>query len=228
MTYQTIKEKIKQQIGNEDAANCTGWYFQQFLKMAFCTVCSDENYLVWDSDTIPTKEVIMFNEKGKKYFDIKNEYHEPYFYTMNRLLPKLLKKNNYSFISEHMLFETNIMKELIVKIEDNLELEGTCFWEKIISAIRTEDILKSGFSEFETYGTYVEHFYVDKYTIRKWHSLRKGTIFYKNVTKEQLKYLSYKYDAVSFENHEKHKKLQKIFAHKCFQNLFVINLLEKL
>lgn len=227
MSLQLIKETISLKSDDLSAVKRAGWYFQQFLKMAYCTVCDDEAYLIWDSDTVPTHFVEFYSKSGKKIFDIKTEYNEIYFDTMNRLFPMLKKKNNYSFISEHMLIDKRIMLELITSIEQNNNIEGNTFWKKIINAIEVEHLRGSGFSEFETFGTYVEYFHKDKYEIRKWESLREGTIFYgQGINESTLGYLSQKYDAISFEQHDMHIKLQKLFSHRVFQNLFMINIFQ--
>ncbi len=74
--------------------------------MQYCKLCKDKYYLIWDCDTIPIKKVNMFSNDRKPYFDVKEEYNKPYFITMEKLLPELGKKYNYSFISEHMLIRT--------------------------------------------------------------------------------------------------------------------------
>lgn len=228
MTFQGVKKCIEKRTADIKAINRTGWYFQQFLKMAFSMSCQEESYLVWDADTIPTKTVEMYAADGKKIFDVKTEYYEPYFITMHHLFPELTKRNSYSFISEHMLFDTLIMRELINKIEQNTQIEGKNFWEKIINSVCLDDLSGSGFSEFETYGTYVEHHHKGQYVIRRWKSLREGTVFFKQpISEKELVYLSKAYDAISFEKHDAHKKLQKFFAHKMFQKLFIISIFEK-
>ncbi len=41
-----------------------GWYFQQFLKMAFArSRYADGYYLIWDADTIPTSDIGFFDRK---------------------------------------------------------------------------------------------------------------------------------------------------------------------
>ena len=54
-----------------------------------------KNDLIWDADTIPIKEVKMFGNDGKPIFDVKTEYHKPYFITLKRIFPKLGKKYNF-------------------------------------------------------------------------------------------------------------------------------------
>ena len=140
--------------------------------MIYCRICHDKYYLIWDSDTIPIKKVSMFSNDGKPIFDVKKEYHKPYFLTLKRLFPKLGKKYNYSFISEHMIINTNLMKNMIKRITFNKNLIGNTWYEKIINCIDIKDLPKSGFSEFETYGTFVKEYYKQIYHIRHWKSLR--------------------------------------------------------
>lgn len=229
MTLESVRNCICAKMGKDAvAANRAGWYFQQFLKMAYAYICEEENYLVWDADTIPTHRINMISHNGKKIFDIKTEYNRAYFRTAARLFPELHKKNKFSYISEHMIVDKCIMKEMLEKMESNDDLAGDKFWEKIISAIDKEDIKGSGFSEFETYGTYVEKYYPSTYVIRRWRSLREGTIFYKNyVTAKDLEYLSPKFDAVSFEKHLIHLRMQKILGHKFFQKVVIMELYQR-
>lgn len=194
-----VKNLIKRR--NEFAYFRSGWYIQQFLKMQYCRICQDKYYLIWDSDTIPIKDVRMFNSYGKPFFDIKTEYHEPYFITMKKIFPGLEKKWNYSFISEHMLIKTEIMKNLINRIEINNNLPGDTWYEKIINCIDIEYLDKSGFSEFETYGAFVNKYYNNTYDIRPWKSLREGSQYYNpnNLNDKDIQNISKNYDAISFE-----------------------------
>lgn len=196
-----IKKLIEKR--NQKAIKRSGWYIQQFLKMQYCKLCKDKYYLIWDCDTIPIKKVNMFSNDRKPYFDVKEEYNKPYFITMEKLLPELGKKYNYSFISEHMLINTKIMKNLIKRIENNFNITGKYWFEKIINSIDVKDFLYSGFSEYETYGTFVNEFYKNSYKIRSWKSLRNGKNFYnpKLFTYQKAKICSRNYDAISFENY---------------------------
>ncbi len=180
----------------------TGWYYQQFLKMQYSFICKDEYYMVWDGDTIPCKKIQMFaSEEGRPYLDLKHEYHPVYFETMGKLLPGLSKVIERSFISEHMLFKTELMKALIADIESNDAIPGTRFWEKIINCIEPEKIYDSAFSEFETYGTYVVTRYPDVYELREWHSFRLGGSFFdmNTICDRDFKWLAVDFDAISFE-----------------------------
>ncbi len=177
----------------------TGWYFQQFLKMAYSQICTDEYYLIWDADTIPLKPINITN---KPWFDTKTEYHKAYFDTIIKLFPDLYKKNNYSFISEHMIIKTSIMKEIINTINKNSNIIGNTWFEKIINSIDESQISKSGFSEFETYGTYVEFKYPELYDIKEFNSLRSNNDWCTPtiINLHLIKWLRKDFDAVSFDN----------------------------
>lgn len=179
----------------------SGWYIQQFLKMEYSKICNSQYYLIWDSDTIPIRKISMFDEENKPYFDVKTEYWKAYFRTLKKIFPELGKIYNFSFISEHMMIKTEIMKNLVNKIESNKSLKGETWYEKVINSIALEDLNKSGFSEFETYGTFTNIYYNNSYAIRPWKSLRKGDQYFdpNNLNESIFVNISKIYDAISFE-----------------------------
>ena len=196
------KEKINEFLNKTRfiMINRVGWYEQQFIKMAYARICKNEYYLVWDADTIPIKFIEMFKNE-QPFFDMKMEHHFPYFNTMERIIPKLNYVNK-SFISEHMIIKTDFMKSLLDNIEMNHKLTGKLFWEKILFAIDINDINGSGFSEYETYGTYVNTRYPNAYIQRNWHSLRDAERYFgepENLNLNDINWLSQDYHALSFE-----------------------------
>ncbi len=204
--HNCMAEKLQDILkGREMPRAVTGWYYQQFLKMQYSAVCKDEYYMVWDGDTIPCREIKMFQpETGKPYLDLKHEYHPEYFETITRILPGFRKVIERSFISEHMLIRPDIMQSLIKDIEKNDSIPGTKFWEKIINSIPAEKITDSSFSEFETYGTYVAIKYPDVYKLRDWHSFRLGSQFFsiESITDRDFEWLGKDFDAISFEKNQ--------------------------
>lgn len=201
------KKKIGEYLqGRIKDGSRAGWYFQQFLKMSICMVISEPYYLIWDGDTIPLKDYLA--EEESPVFDVKTEYNEAYFDTMGRLFPYLRKTFPYSFISEHMLVKTSIMKGLIGDIEKNELVAGTLFFEKILNAIDTDSLGKSGFSEYETYGAYAMFYYPGLYTVRPWASYRGDNDWLPcfRLDDHFRKWLSRHYDAVSFDNWQTYNK----------------------
>ncbi|MBQ6588683.1 MAG: glycosyltransferase family 2 protein [Butyrivibrio sp.] len=217
-----MKEKMKNILAGRDLPRgVTGWYYQQFLKMQYSLTCQDEYYMVWDGDTIPCKKISMFQEEsGKPYLDMKHEYHAEYFETMGRILPGFGKVIERSFISEHMLFRTDIMRALIADIENNDNIPGQKFWEKIINAIPEDKIQDSAFSEFETYGTYVALKYMNVYKLREWHSFRQGGNFFKidTICDRDFNWLAKDFEAISLEKgHEVREDNANLFDNPYYQ-----------
>lgn len=202
LTYNNIKQYLTE-FGAEKR---TGWYFQQFLKMAYCTICDAPYYLIWDADTLPLKKYKI----DEFVFDVKTEYNKPYFDTLTNLFAELKKTNDFSFISEHMLFDKKIMLEIINKISSLNRKED--FWKIILSKINKNDLPASGFSEFETYGTYTQYYYPDLYTVRKWKSLRSENdwLEYSKLDNHLMKWLSKSWNALSFE-----QKINSFVKYRC-------------
>ncbi len=152
----------------------TGWYFQQFLKMGFSMTdyCDTDYYLAWDSDTIPLRKIDFFDENQHPFFSMKTEYHKPYFDTICQLL-NLTKLNPRSYIAEHMMFNRNVMMDLINRIEKS-NVEGNTWYEKIMNSLVDEIVSPFSFSEFETYGTFCSYYYPDLYKERQLPGIRGG------------------------------------------------------
>ncbi len=200
--------------GQELPRGITGWYYQQFLKMQYATICEDDYYMTWDGDTVPCRTVNMFKEgTGEPFLDLKTELKKEYFDTMGRLIPGMHKAIEKSFISEHMLFRKDIMKSLINRIESNEDVEGNTFWDKILYSIPANLIQEGVFSEFETYGTYVALTNPMAYRLREWHSFRLGAEFFdpNTISDRDFEWLGRNFDAISFEKNqsvrEDHKNL---------------------
>jgi len=203
LSYNVIRELV---AGRDCyAGRRAGWYLQQFLKMSYSLICQEEYYLVWDADTIPVKKMQMFDAEGNPFFDVKEEYHRPYFTTLNRIFGfKIKKRDDFSFISEHMIIKTEYMRKLISDIEGNQVLECKYYYEKVINSIREIDLMQSGFSEFETYGNYVNTYYPNKYKIRRLKSLRNGDQYLHYPPKEdELSWAAVSYDIITMENRKK-------------------------
>ncbi|WP_026517135.1 DUF6492 family protein [Butyrivibrio sp. MC2021] len=202
-------KKIYDELDSENKSirpSSVNWYYQQFLKMAYSKICESEYYLCWDSDTLPLRKIDMFSSDDKPYLDVKPEFRNSYFLTLERLFgyDKVIEN---SFISEHMLFDTELMQALISEIE-RLSFFGDHFYEKILSAVGPDN-LSLGFSEFETYGTWVAMKHVSKYKLRNWKSFRNTNFFIDiaDLTKEDIEWLAISYDAASFEKYQETEQI---------------------
>ena len=226
LSFDSVKEcmteHLKPLLGNEPVPRAAiGWYYQQFLKMEYAKICEDDYYLAWDGDTIPCAPFSMFQEDtDSPYLDMKREYHALYFETLAKIIPGMKKVIGRSFISEHMLFNKRIMQSLIAKIEENADIPGKYYWEKIIHAIKPERICDSGFSEFETYGTYVALTEPGLYKLRDWHSFRLAGEFFdpETICDRDFEWLAKDFHALSFEkNHRVRNDNKNLFDNPEYQ-----------
>lgn len=198
LTIDAIQKILYSKIGNKERA---GWYFQQLVKLAWSYRCEDACYIVIDADTIPLHPLTFF-EEDKYLFTQKVEYNKPYFDTINTLFNGTLKREiNGSFIAEHMVFDCAYVHEMLEVIMSNESLQGNLFFEKILNAIETDSLGKSGFSEFETYGNYMYKFHNDNVQIRKLRTQREALrILGDRPNKEQLDWAAKSYDIISIES----------------------------
>lgn len=181
-------------------AEKTGWYFQQFLKMAYSYICQNDFYFICDGDTVPLNPLCLY-QNGKTVFIKKGEYFAPYFNMIDILFDGKVKRDvNFSFIAECMLIDKRVMAALINDIENNDKISGGTFFEKILNQILLAKLRGRDFSEYETYGNYVNTYYKNSYTIQELPTLREGMKFFNKLPEDYiLYYLSRDFDMVSFE-----------------------------
>lgn len=207
MSKESVRHRIDslvQENGIEKYGDRAGWYFQQFVKMVYSQYTSEKQYLVWDADVVPINAVSFWNERENKYIFITGgrHHHMVYYDTMGRLFNKeIVPVNEDTYVSHYMLIDSDIMREMIESIQNNVKLEGGTWWEKILSAIEIRELQEAGFSEFETYGEYVNEHYSDRYMMMD--SVRKITnarAFLGNHPKtEQMQWAAHDYDVLGFE-----------------------------
>ena len=143
-----------------------GWYYQQLLKLYAKHVLADvtEHYLVIDSDVIFLNFINFFNEENIPYFTLGNEYNKPYFDHIELLLPGLEKQHVKSGISHHMIFNINILSEMIDRIEKKHDQP---FWKSFLRLTGSFDENDCRASEYEMYFSYVLKYYPSSYIIRE-------------------------------------------------------------
>ena len=183
--------------GNSERA---GWYYQQFLKMNISRhPLISKYYLIFDSDTIMLRKMNFFNKSNKSIINTSNEFHKPYFETIRNF--GLIKTNNFSFISEHMLINSIIMQDLITLIEKK-DPKNLSWIKTVISYINKDSLSGSGFSEFETYGTYLSKYHRDSFITQKLKSCRLTLSIYgkPNQLRTYLILLFSDYYWATFEN----------------------------
>jgi hypothetical protein len=197
VSLKTLQEYF---LKETDSADRAGWYFQQFLKMEACKLPGlSDYYLIWDSDTIALSSLKFIHTDGKVYVNLKHECHTPYFETMERLLG-VKKCTTGSFISEHLMVKKSSMSQLIKEIQQTKE-DHTNWCDRVLQAICPSDLAGSGFSEYETYGSFVHQHHPDHFIFINRKSTRNGTRKFGPIpsSKDLLQLMSYEYSYATFE-----------------------------
>lgn len=176
----------------------TGWFLQQFIKLGFALseYCDTDYYLSWDADTLPLRKIEFFTSDGKPIFTKKKEHNQAYFDTLSKIL-ELGEYADFSYIAEHMMFNKNVMTEMLGDIKKS-PIYGDSWYEKIINATDSANV--NSFSEFETYGNFCLNHYPDMYATQVLNTFRKaGYIAGRFISDRKLNYMSFDLDTASFE-----------------------------
>jgi FkbM family methyltransferase len=129
-----------------------GWYLQQLIKLAALKRASKlDRILIWDADTIPLREISFFDSQGNCRYFFGAEYHLPYFENIDRLLG-LDKAHLGSFIAQNFPITGNQIESFFSYLGQR---HSTTWWNAVLDSINFDEW--SGFSEYETLGTFVSH-----------------------------------------------------------------------
>ena len=183
-----------------------GWYFQQFIKLGISQSKEiSDLYLVWDADNVVLKPISFISNENKVLHDISSEYHKPYFELIEKLIG-IKKQVDYSFISEHLVFDKNIVLNLLNQISNRI---GFDWWIEILEKIEYDHLSNSGFSEYELYGNFVTKYHPDYFMIRQLNKTRSGKrLLGMKPNSFSLFIFSHIYDYMSFETW--HKKIRPL------------------
>jgi hypothetical protein len=133
-----------------DASNMDrfGWYLQQFIKLeAVRRLQPEQKAVIWDADTIPLSPIRFFTPTGQPEFFFGTEYHIPYFGAIHRCLG-LDKQVEESFIAQCFPTQGTWATEMFAALEES----GHEWFETLMNSIDFREA--SGFSEYETLGTF--------------------------------------------------------------------------
>lgn len=147
-----------------------GWYYQQLLKYAFCLERSQTDFcLIWDGDTVPLQDIKFFDELGRPIYTQASEYHQPYFHNFERLLG-FPAPQDFSYISQHMVIHREVLHEMLQVITDRSQSHE---WPSAIMQSLSGDS-SNLFSEYETYGNYLQTVYPGSFSTRSLSWTRHG------------------------------------------------------
>lgn len=150
-----------------------GWYLQQFLKLAAAAAPGADWRLVWDGDTLPLRPLRLLSDDSppRPLLAPRADRHPPYLRTIERLLGAG-PFAPYSFIHEHLLMRRDLAAALV----DALRIEGEDWPLRVLEAIDDVELMPSGFSEFETYGTFVHRRDPQHFRLRSLRSTREAMV----------------------------------------------------
>lgn len=195
--YKAIfSDKLRSFLGDTNR-NQYGWYLQQFIKLAALNDCKENQIaLIWDADTVPIKKLNFISQEGKLIYYKSDEFHKPYFATIDRLLG-LNKIVSFSFIAQNFVIRSAWMHEFAERLENKFQLNWI---EALLQAIDFNE--GNGFSEYETLGTFLTHYHYDQieFTDKEWLRLGNSTIGHiAFLNKRSITRKLSRYDFVSFE-----------------------------
>lgn len=193
-----------------------GWYFQQLLKYAFCFQNQeDDYYLIWDADTVPLRSMHFFDQSGRMLFTTADEKKACYFDNY-RLLLREDPAHAFSFISQHMIVQKSILREMLARIESNFAGDESWGWKIMRNLQGTGTNL---FSEYETLGHYVKVHYPERAAFRHLRWLREGALKSKGLPSDrQLQQLATKYYFAAFESRQRPLRRAVRFIKNRFRN----------
>ena len=146
-----------------------GWYLQQMIKLVvLAELPANPTALVWDADTLPIHNLTFLTPTGQLRFFTSRENHAPYFAAIDRLLG-MKKTVPFSFIAQCFPVQGLWVQEFIRVIEEKHQQP----WRSaILNSIDFSQ--KSGFSEYETLGTFFSQRYPRQVEFAHPRWLRRG------------------------------------------------------
>jgi hypothetical protein len=178
-----------------------GYYFQQFLKLGMA-LREDllEHYLVWDADTVLLRPMKFFTREGRILITTHPLEMKPVHRDVAKTLLDQEVKGDLSFIREQMMFRKSWVRAMLDRIE--VVGGGERSWaQRIMDEIVRRPEQNFGFSEFETYGSFMREHHADEIRFRRIASERDGARrFGLKPNRFDLNFLARDFDYASFES----------------------------
>jgi hypothetical protein len=130
------------------------WIYQMLLKI-FQDVTINDDFLVIESDCIILKNLSFFNDDKTIFYLGRDHYHQEY-YNFNQKLLGIGREYDHSFISEFMMYDKKIIKELLSKTKCNTVDD---FLELIYLHVNTDSYP----SDYDLYGNFYYSNYPNKF-----------------------------------------------------------------
>jgi hypothetical protein len=193
-------KNLKEKVESSGNAKRYGWYLQQFFKIEALLKSDSKNVIIWDSDCVPVREVKLFIDGQYPIFmQASREFNPIYFETISKMLG-MQRLHDFSFIIPGFPIPTKWAHEFAQYFTDQNKLN---WYDSIIKNTPFEQM--SGFSEYETLGTWVANKYPTFWSPIdiKWERLGQSRFGYaRDFTEESIVEIGEKYGlhVISFEN----------------------------
>ena len=129
------------------------WFYQQFLKLEASRSLDRKKILIWDSDTVPLREIEFFNADGTINLFIGDEYHAPYFTLISEVLGADRIVNG-SFIAQCLPFYSDVLQRLIDIIQERYGSNWIQGLMAVVSDLSSKGV-RCSLSEYELLGTFM-------------------------------------------------------------------------
>lgn len=213
-------EKFRAQIHLPGFPQGAGWYFQQFLKLAYPQIRPEvERYLIWDADTVPLRPFRVFGPEGKALLTpatmdaaqppqgvhldaatiLKMEQatrpHRPYFENYRHLLGEEPCQTD-SFIAQQMPIHVPTLQKMIARIEERFPGPESWPW-KIINNLQGHH--GNLFSEYEFYAHFALQHAAERHAVRTLFWSRSGRLSRYKPPEAQMQVWAASLDYVALE-----------------------------
>lgn len=198
-----------------------GWYFQQFLKLAYPMVCPEtERYLIWDADTVPLRSFAAFDSTGRalltpatmdsalpppgvfldtstiKKMEQATRPHRPYFENYRHLFGEEPCQMD-SFIAQQMPIHVPTLRKMIARIKERFSGPESWPW-KVINNLQGHH--GNLFSEYEFYAHFALQHAAERHAVRTLVWSRAGRLSRGVSPEGQLQLWSESLDYVALES----------------------------
>jgi hypothetical protein len=147
-------ENLEQQICLTGNSKRYQWYLQQFYKIEAILKADSQSVVIWDADCVPVQHLKLFGDNGDPiYMQASQEFNYVYFETIEKMLD-IQRVQDFSFIIPGFPISKEWVTDFAQYFRDK---HGINWYDSIIENTPFERM--SGFSEFETLGTWI----ADKY-----------------------------------------------------------------
>jgi len=152
-------ENLEQQICLTGNSKRYQWYLQQFYKIEAILKADSQSVVIWDADCVPVQHLKLFGDNGDPiYMQASQEFNYVYFETIEKMLD-IQRVQDFSFIIPGFPISKEWVTDFAQYFRDK---HGINWYDSIIENTPFERM--SGFSEFETLGTWIANKYPNSWS----------------------------------------------------------------